>query len=526
MRNSNQNAAAVRQGGFSIVEAISAVALVAIIAAGAIITGSKVMEASKATKLESDVSTINSAVKIYLSSGGNLDGVSTPEDVLDALKTTRSATEARRFAGAPASSMIDRRVTTLMQDSDEAASGVARAYWDAGKKRFFIATSGLPGVKEFTLNENWAERSIPVEKREGSTMAFAGDSDSTWIWESGNWVARRGDLGPTRVDTNPTITAETATVDPDPGDSDPGGSDDEEDDEEEESGGGGDPDPDPPPPPPRLPMPYFNPPPGAYPASQFPLAVTIHGAAEPAYGTLNFRVGTSTSFSPYSTPVPVPAGEYLYAVNLTLDPEAYRDSYTRYGRYFSLVESFDGTLEGVWKDPSGGANLVAEITNGEDSSEFAHGDTQLDLGGEILDAGVQNRLDFIPATVSGVAPGEQFELATLNMHNGTTFNDSEASAVTLEISVDLGPEAGAHVFSIPMAMENTENSDDREASADIVELLSTTTSVRPEINGVRYELRLSIAIVDDNGVTEGSKFLIYEGATATGKILGTFVPSY
>ena len=211
---------------------------------------------------------------------------------------------------------------------------------------------------------------------------------------------------------------------------------------------------------------------------------------------------------------------------MSKDTEAYRDSYTRNGKYVGLIDSFSGTSSAQWANPTGGPNLVAEVANADGSSLFNHGDTQLDLGGEILDAGVQNQIHYTPKQIVGVEPNEQFEIGTLQMHNGTTFNDSEASSVTLSITLDLGETGGVQYLDIPFAMENTENSDDREESADIVELLSTRTSVQPVINGVRYDLRLSIGIVDNNGITQGSKFLVYEGATATGKIYGKFIPRY
>ena len=167
--------------------------------------------------------------------------------------------------------------------------------------------------------------------------------------------------------------------------------------------------------------------------------------------------------------------------------------------------------------------MVTEINNDTASSNFAHGDTQIDLGGEILDAGVENTVNFQQATFADAAPNQRFVLGTLVMHNGTTFNDSEADNVNLDVVLDLGTH-GTMNFAIPFQMENTENSDDRVASADIVELMNLNTGASVTVANLRYDLVLEIGAADSNSEVQGNRFHIYEGATATGTIFGKLVP--
>ncbi|MDB6072811.1 MAG: hypothetical protein JWO89_451, partial [Verrucomicrobiaceae bacterium] len=153
---------------------------------------------------------------------------------------------------------------------------------------------------------------------------------------------------------------------------------------------------------------------------------------------------------------------------------------------------------------------------------------RLDLGnGEYIDAGVQNTLTFTQTGFSGVAPNTPFSLGTLVMLNGTTFNNSEATSVTLHLTLTFTNPPATQNVDIPLNLISTENSNDRTASADIVELAHPNAGVAVTVEGVSYTLNLSWQSLDPSaGVVQGNQFLIYEGASATAQLQGTLVSNH
>ena len=168
--------------------------------------------------------------------------------------------------------------------------------------------------------------------------------------------------------------------------------------------------------------------------------------------------------------------------------------------------------------------MVRTVQNGPDTSTFKHGNTQLDLGnGQFLDAGVENVLSFTREEFDTVVPNTWFKFGELVMLNGTTFYDSEATGVTLSVNLNLTQPAISVVTHIDLALISTENTSDRVASADIVQLKNPTTDVTVTIDGVNYTLELAWATLDPGaGVVQGNQFLIFEGASATAELRARF----
>ncbi len=124
------------RNAFSLLESLFMISVVGVIMAFAIPYFGDVSLGTKEAKLMSDVATMNKAVKLYLANGGNLDGLSSPQEVIDKLKTSRANSET--YAGL-SGSMIDARleaktepIANFSGDQVEwiASSGTLRASFD------------------------------------------------------------------------------------------------------------------------------------------------------------------------------------------------------------------------------------------------------------------------------------------------------------------------------------------------------------------------------------------------------------
>jgi hypothetical protein len=237
-----------------------------------------------------------------------------------------------------------------------------------------------------------------------------------------------------------------------------------------------------------------------------------------------YRVNSGAWIEYTGSAIPLTPAMNLQAVNESTRPAEYSTSNTNSQTYYRLTSGFSGTGEANWGNAIGGTNLVTNIQNGTTSSTFKHGNTKLDLGnGEYLDAGVENVLSFTPEEFDTITPNTWFKFGELMLLNGTTFYNSEATGVTLSVNLSLTQPSLNFTTHIDLGLTSTENTSDRLASADIVELKNPTTDIRVTIDGVEYRLELSWATLDPGaGVVQGSKFLIFEGATAQAELRARF----
>lgn len=165
-------------GAISLLEVIVVISVVGILAWIAVASVSGPTRAASVSKLESDVTTINHAIKIYLANGGSLTGVTDPQAVLDKMKTKRTSEDAAKFAGF-SGSMVDPRLSARSTTGAEAASSEKRAIWNSAKLRFDIATSGQ-GVAEFILSDAKGVVDYGTEERDGSVLDY--ETNTGWIW--------------------------------------------------------------------------------------------------------------------------------------------------------------------------------------------------------------------------------------------------------------------------------------------------------------------------------------------------------
>lgn len=491
-----------RTSGISIIEMTLTIAAIGILATVSSIAVNGVYRNTQHRKVETDVQTLNSAIRVYLSNGGSLDTLSDPNDVLSKLKTTRSKSDKTLHVGAPSGRLIDPRITATPVTGD---SWKLRAVYQANENHFETVSTG-DGV-EFVLDENLAESAAVIETRSHGAVNYA--KNSGWVWDHGATVNPNAPKGPNTFATNPGIqdsTPGTPVTPPTPPPTDPGTG------------------PTPPAPPqiPQLPTPQFDKVAGAHPEKDFPLMVGITNTPSSDIAKIIYQLGTG-NWTSYTGPVSVPMNTQLKAQFLTKDTANYRDSSEKSSYYYPVPESLSGDVDGNFHSPVGGPTLSYEITNSDD--RFAHGNPVYVLDGEPINSGEPNVLTFNGKGFSNIPPGQKFSLGEFFYHNGSSFYDSHATGVALRIQLNL-PDRGAVInFNLNLDLINTENDpDDAQASADYVKITNLTQNIPLQINGVNYRIQLEFGSTDSFGFSSKSQFHVYEGATGRGELLGTFLP--
>jgi prepilin-type N-terminal cleavage/methylation domain-containing protein len=164
--------------GFSLVELVVAVAVIGLLAAMGFSVFSRYKAPIAEVKLGKDVATLNSAVKVYLASGGSLDSVTDLEAVLAKLKTRIASSQIETVSG-PKGAFIDRRAKAVMQTTAEAATSEPRLVWVPAQLRFSVATSGTGGAKEIALDD--AITGAPTEETRDVKLKLA--TEDKWIWD-------------------------------------------------------------------------------------------------------------------------------------------------------------------------------------------------------------------------------------------------------------------------------------------------------------------------------------------------------
>jgi type II secretory pathway pseudopilin PulG len=510
---------AARPAGFSLLEILLLITLLGVLASLALNSfGTGLPQRVRDTKLSGDVSKLNQLVEIYTADGGTLTGVTTEQGVLDRMKRVRSRAEEKTNSGVSTGRLVDIRLRARTANGNFARGQQYRARWNAGTSHFDLVTSGT-GVDEFYFDQSLATAVFPLDTRSGSRRKF--NAANGWIWAPASTDPNFTYLSPGGSNNSsgnngfdPSTPSATSTgpgpgPGPGPGGTAPG------------TGPG-------PPPPTQLPAPTFDPPGGTWEGAQLIPPITISAGNPPsgASSTLKYRInGQPPTFLTYSGAITVASGDVVEAQNFTTNP-LYSSSPIAGASFFHRVSGFTGTQTANWISPYPDSATVT-ITPGFPSTTFSHGDTRLDLGnGEYLDAGVPNTMTYTGSNIATVAPGTQFKLGGLTMLNGTTFNDREATSVTLAITLSFTDPLIQQVANVAFNLINTENSSDRLASADIVEL-ADATPLTFNIDGVSYTLNLQWVTLDPgSGVVQGRRFLIFEGASATAELRGTLVANH
>lgn len=193
-----------------------------------------------------------------------------------------------------------------------------------------------------------------------------------------------------------------------------------------------------------------------------------------------------------------------------------------HGRAVAQV-SFSGDAVFTWLNPTGGPTLVSSISNGTPTSTFTHGDTMVDLGGgQFIEAGIAAQITMTNAAFTSAPLDAPFKIADVSIRNGTTFNDSEASGVTLRLALTMSQPVLNQVIDLPLTLVATENTSDMLASADVV-VLPPGPVARLEIGGQRYVLNLTwISLNPFSGFANSREFFTFEEATAEAQLYGVW----
>ncbi|WP_245958284.1 choice-of-anchor K domain-containing protein [Roseimicrobium gellanilyticum] len=496
---------------------------------------------------------------MYLANGGSLDGASSPALVIAKLKTIRSDADAKKQVGVTTGRSLDIRLVPRMTNERERLSNSPRAVWNSSTKRFEISTdAGDLGVMDFVLDDSLTTVNFPTESRTRTALQY-NDTDGGWVWAPGTHTSPTllSPLNPTLAlnenvfdptvappagttsgsttsgsttsgsttsgsttsgsTTSGSTTSGSTTSGSTTSGSTTSGSTTSGSTTSGSTTGT---------PVTTLPKPINTPSGGTFTAGAFPTTITINSNGAPGSGSqLRYRINGG-SWINYTGGFTINSGDKVESRNFTTDAVLYADSSIDSDTYYKLVASFAGQTTPSWINGAGGPALVTNYNNSNpDSVTFSHGDTRLDLGnGEYLDAGVENTMTFNREQFSGVVPNTDFTLGTLVILNGTTFNDSEATSVTLKMVLNLTqPVTQSGTVNVNFTMVSTPNTSDRLASADTVTVSNPTTSYTVTTGGVTYTLQLKLVSQDTNsGLVNGNTFYIYEGASATATVVGQF----
>lgn len=176
-----------------------------------------------------------------------------------------------------------------------------------------------------------------------------------------------------------------------------------------------------------------------------------------------------------------------------------------------LLTAFRGTSTAAFENPDGG------VTTGVGTPNFTWG--------EGFEGSLPSRFAFAPNRINARS-GKPFSLGRLTYFNGETVIGTEANQVDLVLEIGLTkPEIGnAPPLQHTLKMRSTENTDDPDASADVVSLGAGTT-INIKIKRKNYALRiLGFGSASSGQFTPEQQFVVREQATDTADLIAEFAP--
>jgi choice-of-anchor A domain-containing protein len=275
-----------RKRGYTLMEILISIAAITTVSSSGLVFYWAVIPQTGNTKLQSDIRQLNSAIATYRAHGGNLDGVTTPEAVVEKLKTVARTDggKDKELTGLK-NSMVDPRLQVVRSEKGKPKKEKKGARYNPEKQQFEMApTNAGNTIEAFELGS--AGESV----QEDRTALVRGSKDSGWVWDYGD---KSGSRGPLRTPT-------TAN----PADSDaPGTTLDT----------------------PSALTPILSPAASPSELNSYPLLVTIRDSNAANSTQLYYSINGST-FAAYKAPVTIAPGTTLRAVAASLDPDHLQDS--------------------------------------------------------------------------------------------------------------------------------------------------------------------------------------------------------
>ncbi|MEI6032692.1 MAG: DUF4114 domain-containing protein [Verrucomicrobiae bacterium] len=200
-----------RTVGFTMIEVLAVIAAMAVISSVGFVAVSNVKQAADESKLEQDVESINRSIQVYMSSGGNMDGItgandgtSSSCDVLTRLKSSGS-TNTIGVRGSTLDSRIF-AVTTGSSSSSRRATFVAST--NSGVPPRFVVTNSTNGnnlILGFRMNEDLAADASATNSRTASKYLNTSTNNPGWVWDN---------APPVEVPNATTYTPQTGGIPP------------------------------------------------------------------------------------------------------------------------------------------------------------------------------------------------------------------------------------------------------------------------------------------------------------------------
>lgn len=489
--------------GFSFVEILAGVSIMAVLVTGGIATYSNATANSEKANLVTHTKQLNSAIQIYEANGGQINSNDGLDTVLAKLKTAAAGTSRSTTAGLRGA-MVDSMLKPIMQSSAEASTREPRIAWNGNRKKFVIKYGGPVGIKAFRLRQDaipGAEEVNPEFQTRFSRLKLA--KNSNWLWDYGSFDGAA--FG------GPTQFSQSAIADLSPDIFDAGGG----------SSAAG---------PAKLQLPLFSLDGGDYDYRDFNLAIELINPNEAGSSTLIYAVG-SEPWADYTLgqQIAIAPNEILRSMAITTDSSRWIDSDIRRETYISSFV-ISGDSSGEFYDPTGTGNTVTNV----DDNLFEWGEPYY-YGGYTDPSWIL----FNGTSFADVSPDERFEIGTLTYYNGTIFNNTDAKSVQLDIGLEYS-DTESLFYNYEIALnnvaddENAYNGDSSSwASADYLEFdnissdyiyLDTVVSSNTQtIGDTRYELYLEFGETTDGGQATSNSFHVLEEATSTATVYGTIV---
>ncbi len=456
--------------GYSLLELLMVVAILSTVMAVGYLAVSRLTGTVKAGKLESDVVTLNNAVRTYLTHGGKIPPSANGQQVIGRLKTTTTQASSKRLAGLRGTMLDPRLRGELIR-----GAGPERAVWNASSQRFEVQARGT-GFRAFNLGGDPA--AIEEEEHRFGTLDLA--QKDNWVWDSeGRMVAPKAQ--------RTVQTEEMDNIEPTP----PGAIT-------------------------RLATPDVSLRGALYDFSAYnpTLRVSLIDRNMPGTSKILYSVENSPWVEYTGTPLQImprfttTLRTYAAATNL----EDYEDSDERTEKYETIY--FTGASTGQFHTPGGDARLKTNIGPGQRNSTFTWGDPA-------TPDNKQNELNVTGASFANVAPDEEFALGSLDYYNGTTWSGTNATAVQVAINLDLTTPGVKESLSFTFRLQSTPNLGKHpDVDADYVYIPDVSTNFRTVIKGHTFALVLRFGEHGPNGFTTIDTFHAHEGKTLRGTIYG------